>query len=338
MLSLSLAFFLLAGCVLETPAALGRLLAGRRGAAARDAAVARQETALSAVIESLRGGLLPGSGAWEELERIDREAEAGGDGAGLGAGELARELRRRGAPVLPTLLRARALAIRQRALRERARAELAGVRAQARLALGVIPLVGVGFPWLLPGLSASTPAWIAVTLLAWGLAAAAGVWMERIGESARWAGLPRAERAWAGLAPCAGERFLAWLRAGLAPEGAWRETLVWLAGRAPDLHALWSSGTARGTAGGRARSEIEALGRKLEQVASDARREGRGCGERIEAALDGFGEAWECEAAAQLARAPLRALRPMYVLVAPALFAQLGGALALALLAAEVWE
>src|SRR5205823_4742869 len=143
-------------------------------------------------------------------------------------------------------------------------------------------------------------------------------WILALGESARWGGLSKARRSWPVTALAIGERLLALIRSGMAPETAWTRCYAYLASTVPDLALLWPSGVwAPGeTANAVPRvprqqsvASLASLGRALTQGIQLSVFEGKPCLERLEAALESFKVEFQTRVEREIALLSTRALK-----------------------------
>ena len=92
---------------------------------------------------------------------------------------------------------------------------------------------------MLPGVSDSPWIWLSLCGVALIVAGVGGVWLLSMAEDARWAGLPKDARSWILASQCAGERFLALVRAGSPADLAWTKACELLSSEAPTLALAW---------------------------------------------------------------------------------------------------
>ncbi len=189
---------------------------------------------LHEIQETLECGALPSSERWARLHSLPSPWQQ------LTQSTLLR-LRAQGSAVLPTLRRLRRLAERQRATLGRARARAAQAQAQAALSAALAPLVGFSLYALLPGVSARLGAWTLACAAALLLTGVGALWMQRLAEQARWAGLGPSQQPWVLAAPAGLERFLAQVRSGTPSDLAWLEMVAELRQEAPALARAWGS-------------------------------------------------------------------------------------------------
>lgn len=274
--------------------------------------------------ESLGAGMAPSSSQWESLLSLATPW-----------GELIHSsvhaLRTRGSSVIPTLRRLRGLADYQRESLQEARSRSAQALAQSLVASMLVPLMGAALYALLPALAQRPCAWLAVLLLGILLSAAGALWMLQISDAARWGGVSKRARPWVLASLCSGEKFLALLRSGCAPEKAWTLVCSDLGHSHAELASLWGAalwaepvGKYKVPPGAQALVELGSEIRKAVQVSL---MEGRSCGDRVEGALESLRLDLRAAINRELSLLGARALKPLFLCVAPALLGLLFAAL-----------
>lgn len=275
--------------------------------------------------ESLITGTMPGQEDWQRLEIIPEPW-----------GSLVRqnitELRESGLPVVPTLDRIDLLLSELDRAEAHARSRTAQAWGQAWVCGSFVPVTAAALHLLLPAVAELGLAWWCVAAVALLLSLASMVWMLQMGEKAKWAGLPPRCRPWWPAALCFGERILAALRSGLPVDIAWSRAIPQLGERAYPLVVSWGAvlwsqppaeaAAARGTAG-----MLQAWGGQLRLSIQRSLMEGRPCTERIESALDSLRQEWSARVEGELAMLGNRTLKPLFLLVAPAMLCLLAAAL-----------
>ncbi|MCM2277288.1 MAG: hypothetical protein NDJ89_04375 [Oligoflexia bacterium] len=323
--SLSL-FFLLLGVrsLTEGQRVLQVFFSGRERAQLRQVVAALQD-----LEETLEAGLLPAPARWDALQSLSAPwAQLTSESLG--------QLRSAGGALLPTLRRVRALASAHAVAWDEGRAKSAQALGQAFACALLAPLFGLILYLLLPGVSERPWMWGFACLAALGLTCAGSLWLHALAEAARWGGLAAMERPWMLAAQCAGERFLALLRSGHPPDLAWN---TMLAGLAPELASSWGASIyapspAKPASPGGAKSAIVNAGFAIRKAIQVSLMEGRPCAERVESALESLRQELRLSVDRELALLGNRALKPLFLCVAPALLGLLSAGMALAWTAA----
>jgi hypothetical protein len=292
--------------------------------------------ALQDIEERLGAGLVPESSRWAALGALPAPW-------GPLAHESVDELRQRGGALMPTLKRLRALAEHQDAALAEARAKTSQAMAQALVCGGLVPAFGSALYFLLPALEERLALWFCACALSLGLAAAGALWMLKLAEAARWGGLPKRSRPWALLCQCAGERFLALVRSGNPPDLAWVRACAMLETAAPALARVWGASlwgdaaekvalsdsaqrsgspraAGRSTRGEGALAPLFDAGVALRRAVQVSLMEGSPCAERVESALQALRRDLAAATERELQLLGTRALQPLFICVAPALF------------------
>jgi hypothetical protein len=146
-----------------------------------------------------------------------------------------------------------------------------------------------------------------------------------ISDSARWAGIPPNCRGWILSAFCGGERFLALVRSGVPADLAWTRACELMADQAPGLVAEWGSSiwSTPSLASDRGRSPLTPLreaGASLKKAVQVSLMEGRPCTERVEGVMYALRQELRARVDRELTLIGTRALKPLFLCVAPALF------------------
>ena len=278
---------------------------------------------LHEIEEMLETGFLPDENRWQELNTLPAPW-------GKLAFENTQLLRSQGGSVLPTLRRLRSFAQSHSASIQEAQSRASQALAQAWVCAAMVPFFGLALYFLLPGVSDHAMAWTLACLAAFGVSAQGGLWLSRMAERARWGGLSAHQTSWQLLGPCAVEKFLALLRCGTPADLSWAQCLERLAEDAPELarawgHSIWS-GSSKSLSGDLKKGSTPAA-KSLMEAGSDLRKaiqvslmEGRPCQERVETALASLRQELRSHVDRELTLLGTRALKPLFLCVAPSLF------------------
>ncbi len=225
-------------------------------------------------------------------------------------------LRSAGAPLLPTLRRIRILAESQEVALLAARSGSTQAVAQATICTLLVPLVGTALGFFLPEVG---DIWLGACAFAFFLCMLAGLWLVQLADSARWAGLPASKRAWVLLAQIYGERFLGYMRSGMPPDVAWQQSLKY---QSTELSLRWGSSIWQSVelVTGPEKLFVE-FGASVKKAIQVSLLEGYACTERIESLLDGLRQDFHAQTQRELQLLGTRALRPLFICIAPALMA-----------------
>jgi hypothetical protein len=278
--------------------------------------------------ETLASGLVPSEARWERLKSLSSPWNTL-------AYESLTALRAEGGAVIPTLRRFRELARRHFESLGEARARSSQALAQALVCGGLAPLFAIGLRLLLPEVADAGSEWWFVTGLALALGLLSGAWIWKMVESARWGGLTGSEREWMLLVLVFGERLLALLRLGRAPDRAWTEGLALLP---PALVAAWGSDPWKTSGRPEEKNEVKSDSKNLREalLASGGAYkksiqaslwDGQPCTERIESVVSGIRAETRAFQEKELQLLATRALKPLFLLTAPGILAILGFAL-----------
>lgn len=267
--------------------------------------------------EKLESGFLPENKEWEFLKRIEPPW-------GYLCFENLSELRQGGIPVVPTLVRFEKMLSEQRKADQDARSKSAQAWGQAAVCGAVVPLIALALYFLVPGLNEMGGSWLLLSGFAVLLDAFAMLWMITLAESARWAGLRPDRRDWWVSAICFSERLLGSLRSGTPADLAWSKAVPHLRQQSQDLALFWGADIWSEPAHANVRFETSerALinhGSRIRKAIQISVYEGRGCSERIEAAIESLRLELTSEVDRQLQLLPTQALKPLFFCVAPSI-------------------
>jgi len=269
--------------------------------------------------EMLITGRMPSLEDWARLRKIPRPW---GDLIEVSV----KELRESGLPLVPTLERIEELLNEVIRSGAQARARTAQAWGQACVCGAFVPLTAGALYHLLPSVAELGASWWWISALSLLLSLLAMVWILGMSEHAKWAGLREGEREWWPAALCFGERLLAALRSGVAADLAWARAIPQLSGPASPLVIAWGGAlwSLPGSEAGDARvlhtrSLLMGWGSQLRQSIQKSVMEGRPCTERIEASLGALKQEWNARVERELALLGNRTLKPLFLLVAPAM-------------------
>jgi hypothetical protein len=284
---------------------------------------------LQEIEELLGAGMLPSREHWERLQALPAPW-------GVLAHDSLQELRSSGGAILPTLRRLKDLAMGQLKALADARARSSQAFAQALVCAMLIPAFAAVLYWLLPGVSDSPWLWGALCAISLLIAGVGALWLLSMAENARWAGLPKSARNWILASQCAGERFLALVRAGTPADLAWTRAIDLLTREAPTLalvwgHSIWKSAPVNAAANDASSRLFVETGEALRRSVQVSLMEGRPCSDRIEAALSSLSHEIKARVEAELTLLSTRALKPLFLCVAPGIFILLGAGFLLCL-------
>jgi hypothetical protein len=273
--------------------------------------------ALREIEESLAAGLIPSQEKWAALAALPEPWGA------LSYKSLT-ELRASGAALLPTLRRLRALAQEHEAALMDAKARSAQALSQAVLCAALVPAFGAILYVLLPGVDEHPYQWGMSCVLAIGMASLGSACMLKLSTDARWAGLSEEHRSWILAAQCAGERFLALVRAGTPADLSWTKSSELLQEQAPALasrwgFSVWSDPAFQPPPKSTAALALIEFGIALKRCVQVSVMEGRPCGDRVETSLLALRQELRAQIDRELNVLPTRALRPLFLFVAPSI-------------------
>jgi hypothetical protein len=277
--------------------------------------------------ETLASGCLPDEQDWALLR--SQPAPWGG----LISESLIR-LRSHGASLVPTLKRFRELVVSHEKNLRQGKARASQALAQAMVCALMIPLFSSVLYLMVPGVDEKRSFWFVLSFFAclWG--GLASLWMLSMSEMARWGGLKKTEQPWVLESLSFGERLLATLKAGASPDLAWTESTKMLSS---GLVCLWganiwqeSSNSASTQTGPlHFRESIATLGERLRRSIQVSLMEGSPSEDRMISVIESFKTEMESFQERELSLLPARAMKPLFLCVAPAVMSLLVTALVL---------
>ena len=279
---------------------------------------------LREIEETLLGGMIPSQERWGLLQKLPSPW-------GRLASDSLNELRSTGGSLIPTLRRLRDLAEAQIVALSDARARSSQASGQALACSMLVPALGTALYFLLPTVREHVKVWIFACCLAIILTGIGALWLLHLAEVARWGGLAVKNRSWVLSSQCAGERFLALLRTGTPPDLAWTGALELLANDCQELALAWGY-SIWDSAGktlqeeiflrvqGPAEKAILGAGNSIKKSIQVSTMEGRPCIERIETVLKALRQEIKSLVERELGLLATRALKPLFICVAPSLF------------------
>jgi hypothetical protein len=237
--------------------------------------------------------------------------------------------------VLPTLKRLRALADAQTEDLLEAKARSASAMAQALTCSAMVPLLSGALYLLLPALTEHRAVWMGMSAVALAWSGVGALWLLKMAETARWAGLSRTDRPGLLSAYCTSERILALVRSGLPPDLAWSQAVEALRRGPAALSRLWcpsvwASDPRAAEPGSGEPLAVRALaraGESIRRAIQCALLEGRPSTDRIEAASGALRHEMSAAVERELSLLSTRALKPLFLCVAPSLLGLLGCAI-----------
>lgn len=286
--------------------------------------VARQRRQLMAVADALRpfedaliSGLFPSAPFWQKLKQLQKPWDSV-------TFQSLDQLRRAGGALLPTVRRLKDLALDQERTLAMAEARSSQALAQIGVAMGLVPLFAGFLYCFLPGVQSQSGLWGGATLGVILFSALGGVWLTVMVDAARWAGLGESERRWVLGSLCAGESFLALVRSGVPQDLAWEKICDSLMEGCPQLATDWRlfSKPDR-TASTPERLFLEA-GDSMKRAIRSSLDEGKPCLDRVEGILMKLQSEFKIEVEKELSLLPTRALKPLFLFVAPGILGLLG--------------
>jgi len=277
--------------------------------------------------ETLASGCLPDDQDWKSLK--SQPAPWGV----LITDSLVR-LRSQGASLIPTLRRFRELVASHEKNLRQGQARASQALAQAMVCAFMIPLFSSVLYLMVPGVDEKRSFWFVLSFLACVWGGCASLWMLSMSEVARWGGLKKSEQPWVLEALSFSERLLASLKAGSAPDHAWSESTMMLSS---GLVCLWGADIWQESSEGACslsgpknfRESILTLGSRLRSAIQVSLMDGTPAEDRLVSVADSFKVEMAAFQERELSLLPARAMKPLFLCVAPAVLSLLVTALVL---------
>lgn len=296
---------------------------------------------LKEIEESFMSGLLPREERWTDLQE-------GVKPWGPLSYNTLKQLRNRGASVVPTARRLRELVELHLTASLESRNKTRQTYAQAFLCTLLVPVFNFILFQLLPELKAVAWTWFFIGCIGLLLSLIGSLWIIRIELRAQWGGLTGVNENWRVVAPCFGEYLLALICSGHPPDLAWAEAYAQLSPEAPLLLNHWGAlvwNPIREINPNRSKSEKRNLNYLLLEYGLGLRKsiqscliEGIPCKERVEVILTALRREIKSVVDQELALVGLRCLKPLFLLIAPPLVAMVLLAFLFSIQALELGE
>ncbi len=276
--------------------------------------------------ELLESGMVPSSEEWDRIRTFPTPWNQI-------IGQSLQDLRKEGAPVLPTLDRLHRTFLDQVDFMCEAKVKSAQSLSQAHLSLGLIPGFSLMIYLLLPGIPESKGTFFLLTGFSTLLASFAYLWILFLSEKARFGNVRSENRSWWISAHTTMERIFALISSGRPPDQAWRSALHELLVSGSNLAVLWGAQVwdpfvPRNFSGF---SECERimilLGVEVRRSIQTSLLEGRGCLDRLESVHKSSFEELKTRIRTELNLLPGRCLKPLFLFVFPAVLLLMGGSL-----------
>lgn len=270
---------------------------------------------LREIEDTLLAGLVPPTQVWECLKSMPEPW-------GYLSFDSLQSLRSCGGSLLPTLKRLRDLSEDHFLTLAHAQAKSSQALSQVGLCSLLVPLLGGSLYFLLPSVEQNKRVWFYACLLALVLTCLGALWLFQLTESARWGGIHTDRRSWILHSQCAGEKFLALVRAGTPPDLSWTRAVDFLSREVLELAIAWGASVwqepqIKGFRG--AEKSIVSAGESIRKAVQVSLMEGRPCTERVEAVLYALRQEIKSHVEREIALLGTRALKPLFVCVAPSL-------------------
>jgi hypothetical protein len=251
--------------------------------------------------------------------------------------ESVTELRSQGAPILPTLARMQKTLDEQAELILEGKVKSSQAFGQAILGIVLIPVFAGVLYFMLPGIEQQAQSFFVMVLFSLFLGALSFIWMVSMVDQARFGNIRFENRQWIVSVNVALERLMALIATGLPADLAYRKTIEELAKLDVTLAREWkpqvwdseiqaSTGTVTANESERL---ILNLGNEIRRTIQTSLLEGRGSMDRLESIHRTFLLDLKMRIGRELSLLPNRCLKPLFMLVFPAVMILLMGSMGL---------
>jgi hypothetical protein len=291
-----------------------RNLEGLRSAAAR----------VRLLAELLESGMVPGEEDWAPVRHFPRPWNRIIE-------ESLLDLRKEGAPVLPTLERLHRTLLDQVDFTLEAKSKSAQALSQAHLSLALIPGFSLILYEFLPGVREAGGAFLLLSFFSTLLASFAYLWIVALADQARYGNMKPENRVWWVSIQATLERVFALISSGRPPDQAWSVAVGELHLSQPDLAVLWGARvwdpfTPQPGFSGCERTLVQ-LGVEIRRSIQVSMIEGRGCLDRLESIHRASSAEFQAGIRTALNLLPNRCLKPLFLFVLPGVMLLLTGSL-----------
>jgi hypothetical protein len=276
--------------------------------------------------ELLESGLVPSEEDWSRVRTFpapwDRIIS-----------ESLQDLRREGAPVVPTLERLHRTLLDQVEFTLEARVKSAQALSQAHLSLALVPGFSAVLYMYLPGIREAGGTFFLLASVSTLLSSFAYLWILSLADQARFGNVRFENRNWWVTVQATIERIFALISSGRPPDQAWRSALHDLFKNQASLAQMWGAQVwdPFASLNDSGLSECERimilLGVEVRRSIQTSLIEGRGCLERLESIHKSSFAELKTKIRTELNLLPNRCLKPLFLFVLPGVMLLLSGSL-----------
>lgn len=279
--------------------------------------------------ECLESGLVPERSDWDAVSTLPEPW-------GPMFSESLNSLRARGAPVLPSLERMLSGMEEERALLLEAQMRSSQAFGQILVSVALVPFFAFVLYFLLPEISQTPGVFLSLVMVSLLLVFLAFFWMLLMVEDSRSGRIRRSRRAWLLSSKLFFERLIAEISGGNPPDLAWSAAMVFLQEREPDLVRswgvrIWDRFPTLGQDEGTLEDSILRFGLELRKIIQLSLAEGAASMDRLDSSFRNFLLDSRMRISRELQVLPNQCLKPLFILVLPAVMLLLFGTMAIVL-------
>ncbi len=298
--------------VLRLAVSFSRGLKTQYGKGSLESHFTRLRNVLWEMDETLASGLIPRPETYADLQRLPKKL------ADFSAAPIF-ELRESGGELRPTLQRIRVFSEKSLEIAQLARTKTLSAFSQSVLCALMIPIFGFVYTWLLPGIQNYLSTWFLACVIAAASALCGIFWIYRLSQNARYGGLAPSRRDWIFAVQSMGERLIAKVRQGTPPDLAWDALIRELPPSCMELSRSWTFQWGPQKSPNHELTEtILRFGTKMHEAIALITLEGRPALDRISGIVDHLHVQMDLAIRRDLERLPVRSMKPLFLLVCPA--------------------
>jgi hypothetical protein len=277
--------------------------------------------------ECLESGLVPEREEWDRVAKLP---------APWGAifSESLNSLRSRGAPILPSIERMLLSIEEERALLLESRLRSSQAFGQVTISTLLVPFFGLVIYFLMPEIAQNLEAFLLLMLVSLLMVSLAFFWMLLMMEDARAGKIARSKRSWLLSSKLFFERLIAEVASGNPPDLAWNSAMLFLEARESELMGnwgvrIWDRFSSFRQDQGRLEDAILRFGQDIRKIIQMSLTEGAASMDRLDAAYRNYLLDTRTRISRELQVLPNHCLKPLFILVLPAVMLLLFGSMAM---------
>jgi hypothetical protein len=277
--------------------------------------------------ECLESGLVPEREEWDRVAKLPAPW-------GVIFSESLNSLRSRGAPILPSIERMLLSIEEERALLLESRLRSSQAFGQVTISTLLVPFFGLVIYFLMPEIAQNLEAFLVLMSVSLLMVSLAFFWMLLMMEDARAGKIARSKRSWLLSSKLFFERLIAEIASGNPPDLAWNSAMLFLEARESELLGnwgvrIWDRFPPFRQDQGRLEDSILRFGQDIRKIIQMSLTEGAASMDRLDAAYRNYLLDTRTRISRELQVLPNHCLKPLFILVLPAVMLLLFGSMAM---------